>query len=166
MRIELATKEHHQSLAQLLCELHAYYNEGSTVSRESALSYLMDTLLAPNSPLKLVVACPVGNEVAGFAAVSLTYSLVDPSPEQCGQCWLKELYVRSGSRSGGVGRALMSWVARYAAENGCRRIDWTVNASNTQGIAFYERLDARRVMERLSYRLAESSLSLLAESAK
>ena len=58
----------------------------------------------------------------------------------------------------------MSWVARYAVENGCCRIDWPVKASNTRGIAFYESLGAARVLERLSYRLCEPELSRLASS--
>ena len=162
MRVELASEEHRESLADLLCELHAYYNEGSSVSKELVRSYLADALLAPESPLKLFVAARTDGEVAGLAALSLTYSLVEPSPEQRRQCWLKELYVRSGCRGGGVGRALMSRVARYALDNGCCRIDWPVKESNTRGIAFYECLGAMRVVERLSYRLSGPALRRLA----
>jgi GNAT superfamily N-acetyltransferase len=77
-------------------------------------------------------------------------------------CWLKELYVRSSARGLGAGTALMSWVARYAAEHGCSRIDWPVKASNVRGIAFYERLGAKQVADRLSYRLSEPELRDLA----
>ena len=74
----------------------------------------------------------------------------------------EELYVCADQRSRGVGRALMSWVARYAVESGCCRIDWPVNVSNDRGIAFYESLGAKQVVERLSYRLSEPSMSRLA----
>lgn len=163
MHVELASEAHHESLADLLCELHAYYNEGSSVSKDLVRSYLLGTLLAPESPLKLVVAARRDGQVEGFAAVSLTYSLVEPSPAQRRQCWLKELYVRSGNRGGGVGRALMSWVARYAVDNGCGRMDWPVKESNTRGIAFYERLGAVRVVDRLNYRLSGEGLNRLAQ---
>lgn len=76
--------------------------------------------------------------------------------------FLKELYVRSSDRSAGVGRALMAWVARHAVAHGCCRIDWPVKATNARGIAFYERLGAEPLAERLSYRLAEPGLSRLA----
>jgi hypothetical protein len=56
----------------------------------------------------------------------------------------------------------MSWVAQYALAHGCCRIDWPVKASNARGIAFYESLGARQVIERLSYRLSEPQLSELA----
>lgn len=56
----------------------------------------------------------------------------------------------------------MSWVAQYAIENGCYRLDWPVKASNAKGIAFYEGLGARCVIERLSYRLSGAQLHQLA----
>ena len=100
--------------------------------------------------------------VEGFAAITLVYSLVEFAPERCKQCQLKELYVRSSMRRKGVGRALMSWVAAHAVENGCHRIDWPVKATNTKGIAFYRSIGARQVVERLSFRLCEPEVSALA----
>lgn len=162
MHVDLVSPPQHESLVELLRELHAYYNEGSSVSSEVVRAHLVDNLLGPESPLRLVVACDGSGRVLGFAAISLTYSLVEPSPEQCRHCQLKELYVRSSARSLGVGRALMSWVAQYAADRGCCRIDWPVKATNARGIAFYESLGARQVVERLSFRLSEPSLGELA----
>jgi GNAT superfamily N-acetyltransferase len=118
--------------------------------------------LAPGAPLRLVVAVNDDGTVAGLAAIAPTYSLVDPMPQQCRQIQLKELYVCASQRSRGVGKALMAWVARYAADSGCHRIDWPVNAANARGIAFYEGLGATRVADRLSYRLAGRHLSELA----
>ena len=161
MRVELASPPQYESLVDLLCELHTYYNEGSSAPREMVRSYLVEDLLGPDSPLRLVVACGEDGLVTGFAAITLTWSLVEPAPETRRHCWLKELYVRSSMRSRGVGKALMSWVAQYAVENGCRRIDWPVRATNAKGIAFYESLGARLVADRLSYRLSEPGLSAL-----
>jgi GNAT superfamily N-acetyltransferase len=165
LRVELASQLHHESLVELLCELHSYYNEGSSVSAGLVRSYLMECLLAPSSPLHLVVATREHAQVVGFAAISLTYSLVEPAPDKRRHCWLKELYVRSSSRSLGIGKALMSWVAQYAVAHGCCRIDWPVKATNGSGIAFYESLGANQVIERLSYRLSEPSLSELARGS-
>jgi len=166
LRVELASQPHYESLAGLLCELHTYYNEGSSVSHELVRSYLVEHLLAADSPLCLVVASQGHHEVVGFAAVSLTFSLVEPTPEHRRHCWLKELYVRSSNRGAGVGSALMIWVAQYAVEHGCRRIDWPVRAANVRGIAFYEALGAKQVVDRLSYRLSEPSLSELAGKSR
>lgn len=161
MQVELVSPAQHESLVDLLCELHAYYNDGSTVARDLVRSYLVENLLAADSPLRLAVAFHDDDRVLGFAAISQTYSLVDPAPEKRRHLWLKELYVRASARGRGVGRALMLWVARHAVQNGCRRIDWPVKANNVRGIAFYESLGAARVGDRLSYRLSEPGLSAL-----
>lgn len=162
MRVELVTETQHESLIDLLCELHTYYNEGSVVSRQLVREHLLENLLGAGSPHRLVVASEDGGKVIGLAAITLVYSLVDFAADKRKHCQLKELYVRPLERSQGVGKALMSWVARYALENDCRRIDWPVKASNARGIAFYEGLGAVQVVERLSYRLSEPHVHQLA----
>ena len=166
MQVDLVSQPQHESLVDLLCELHTHYHADSSVARDLVRTYLVDDLLAADSPLRLVVAAREDGEVFGFAAISLTYSLVEPTSERRRHCWLKELYVRTSSRSLGVGRALMAWVARYAVDNGCARIDWPVKATNDRGIAFYEGLGASRVVDRLSYRLSGPSLGRLAGTAR
>jgi len=166
MRIQLVGETQQESLIDLLCELHAYYNEGSAAAREVVREHLLDNLLAAGSPHRLAVASTGDGPVLGLAAITLVYSLVEPAPDKRRHCQLKELYVRSTARSHGVGRALMTWVAGHALENGCGRIDWPVKASNARGISFYERLGAERVVDRLSYRLAEPGLSRLAGSGR
>lgn len=162
MQVQLVAQSQYPSLVDLLCELYAYYNDGAQVARELVRAHLLENLLAEGSPLRLAVASFDDGQVAGLAAVHLTHSLVEPAPERRRQCQLKELYVRKGRRSRGVGRALMAWVARYAVENGCCRIDWSVKASNTRGMAFYESVGAELVAERLSYRLSGLRLRELA----
>jgi GNAT superfamily N-acetyltransferase len=162
MRVGIATETQHESLIELLRELHAYYHEGSSVPPEIVREHLLENLLSPTSPHRLVVASTDGRSVVGLAAITLAYSLVEPAPTTRKHCQLKELYVRASARSRGVGRALMSWVAQYALKNGCHRIDWPVKASNARGIAFYEQLGAERVVERLSYRLSEPYMRQLA----
>jgi ribosomal protein S18 acetylase RimI-like enzyme len=162
MHIQLVSQTQHESLIDLLCELHAYYNHGAAPERESVREHLLENLMAPHSPHRLVVASNEDGVVLGLAAITLVYSLVEFAPDQRQHCHLKELYVSSSHRSHGVGRALMTWAARHALEHGCHRIDWPVRASNAKGIAFYESLGAERLVERLSYRLDEPRLSKLA----
>jgi ribosomal protein S18 acetylase RimI-like enzyme len=162
MRIAIATDAHHASLADLLCELHAHHNGGRTVARAAVLAHLKDNLLAADSPLRLVVAEDAQGCVAGFAAIMLLYSLVDPMPASRRQCHMKELYVSASARGAGIGRALMAWIAGYATGEGCHRIDWHVQASNAAGRRFYERLGAQVVGDRMSYRLAGPALDALA----
>jgi GNAT superfamily N-acetyltransferase len=141
--------------------LHAFYHDPPHASRDAVRDHLLGNLLAPGSPLRLVVAQPPSHGVVGFAAVFFVHSLIDPSPENRRQCQLKELFVSDAHRSRGVGAALLRWVARYALENGCGRMDWNVSASNRTAIDFYERLGGEHVVDRLSYRLSRAGLAHL-----
>lgn len=163
MRVSLVSMSQHESLVDLLCELYDYYNQGAAVSRAVVGGHLLENLLAADSPLRLVVAVRSDGAVVGFAAVALLYSLVEPTPEKCRQCLMKELFVSSSQRNQGVGSALMAWVAQFAIENGCCRVEWPVNAANQNGISFYERLGAERVQDRLSYRLSGGNLGKLGQ---
>ena len=162
MHVDLVSDSQWDSLVELLCELHAYYNDGAAIAPALVREHLVENLLGPGSAQRLVVAFDDTGRVLGLAAITLVYSLVEAAPDKRRHCQLKELYVRSSSRGRGVGQALMAWVARYAWQQGCRRVDWPVKASNARGIAFYEGLGAERVVERLSYRLNEAALRRLA----
>lgn len=165
MHVGLVRAAQHDSLIDLLCEVHAYYNDGAEASREDVREHLLANLLSPQSPHRLVVARDADggqDGVVGLAALTMVYSLVDFDVARRSHCHLKELYVRASHRSRGVGRALMAWVARHAQEQGCGRIDWPVKASNARGMAFYEGLGAARVVDRLSYRLTQPHLGRLA----
>lgn len=158
LNVALVRPDQHESLIDLLCELYRYYHEDvhdtAEVARADVRDHLLGHLLAADSPLRLVVAEDGAGTVVGFAAVALLYSLVDPRPAHRRQCMMKELFVRADHRGRGVGRALMAWIAHDAAAQGCGRIDWHVKASNEAGIRFYTGLGARRVEDRLSFRLA------------
>lgn len=168
LRIGFATDAHQASLAELLCELYAHHHAGkdgrATVARAKVLAHLNDNLLAPDSPVRLIVAEDALGRVLGFAAIMLLYSLVDPHPATRRQCHMKELYVAASDRRRGIGRALLAWIARHAAGQGCHRIDWHVQAANDGGRRFYESLGAQAVADRMSYRLAGAAMDALAES--
>ena len=161
MHVELATPAHDGSLVDLLCELHAYYHEGVLPSRAMVEHHLATNLRGPGSPLRLAVAVDTAGTVIGLAAVTLTFSLVDPTPNLCRQMHLKELYVREGHRGSGAGTALMRWITAYALEHGCGRMDWPVIADNARGRAFYERLGAVWVAGQVSYRMTGQAMRKL-----
>jgi ribosomal protein S18 acetylase RimI-like enzyme len=162
VHVALITPENHESFVHVLHELHLHYNPASTVSRRTVQRHLLENLLGRNSPIQLVVATNQENSVTGFAAIVMLHSLTEPEPNVKDQCLLKELFVSKAHRSSGVGRALMAWVARNAAERGVSRIDWSVQAANTPAKAFYEKLGAQFIQDRLSYRLSRASIEQLA----
>jgi len=55
-------------------------------------------------------------------------------------CWLEDLFVRSGARGRGLGRSLVQRVLERAAERGCARVELDTNEDNAAAIGLYERL--------------------------
>ncbi len=162
VRIDFASAEQLEGLVDLLCEINAYYNPASPAARAIVQKHTLENLVSKEAPYRLVLASLPSGRIVGLAAFAFTYSIVEPEPEKSKQCQLKELYVSASVRSLGVGQTLMSWLARHALDNRCHRIDWPVKAANTRGISFYERIGARLVEDRLSYRLAEPAVTQLA----
>lgn len=58
-------------------------------------------------------------------------------------CYLQDLFVAKGERSGGVGRQLMQHVYQQAQEAGCSRVHWLTHESNTQAMLLYDRIGER-----------------------
>ena len=163
MHIDFVAPHQHEALTDLMHEMGVFYSEEAPASREDVRSNLFDNLLAPGSPLRLVVASDDAGTVVGFAAIALFHSLVDPVPQRRGQLLLKELYVLQARRRQGIGKAVMAWVARHALEHGCARVEWYVSASNKPALAFYRSLSALHVAGRLSFRLGGEYLARLAD---
>ena len=162
--VDWLTPPQHDSLVDLLCELHAHYNQPPTATRDAVRHHLQDNLLSPSCGMHLLVASDSAGMVVGLAALVLMHSLVEPGPDQRRQCLLKELFVRAHARGQGVGEALVRRAAEFALYSGCGRMDWNVKASNLRGIAFYEALGGRRVEDRLSFRWPLEALSRLAQA--
>lgn len=76
-------------------------------------------------------------EAAGFATWGLSFpagpgiSLV-----------MKELFVAEHGRGHGVGKALLSALVDVARDEGCERLDWATDGTNTAALAFYKSIGA------------------------
>jgi GNAT superfamily N-acetyltransferase len=75
---------------------------------------------------------------------------------------LEDLYVTPNLRGQGIGRALLTHLARIAIAEGCPRLEWDVLAWNTPAIAVYERLGAHILTEWRIMRLSGDALEALA----
>jgi ribosomal protein S18 acetylase RimI-like enzyme len=56
----------------------------------------------------------------------------------------------------------MQFLAAHAVKLNCVRFDWTTEETNPGAMAFYARLGAERVKEKVYYRLTGSALLALA----
>ena len=79
--------------------------------------------------------------------------------------YLEDLYVRPHARRRGVGRALITCVAKIAVERRCGRFEWSVLDWNTRAIDFYRSLGAVAMDEWTVQRVTGEALTRLAGAA-
>ncbi|MBO0805981.1 MAG: GNAT family N-acetyltransferase [Nocardiopsaceae bacterium] len=76
--------------------------------------------------------------------------------------YLEDLFVYSGERRHGYGRALLEALARVCAENGYRRFEWQVLDWNESAIGFYRSVGAVGMDGWTVQRLSGDALAALA----
>ncbi|MCC3405669.1 MAG: GNAT family N-acetyltransferase [Microcoleus sp. PH2017_10_PVI_O_A] len=111
-------------------------------------------------PLVRVVLAEVAGTAVGFAMFYATYSSLLTQP--C--LWLDDLFVQAPLRGMGVGTALLKHLAQIAESTNCGRIEWTVNAKNSAGVAFYEKQGARILENIRVCRMDASTIAQLANT--
>lgn len=100
----------------------------------------------------------VGNEPAGFAVYSYTFS----SFMGKAGIYVEDLFVEHEFRSRGIGKALLVTLARLGRERGCGRLEWSVLNWNEQAMEFYQDLGAVPMDEWTTFRLTGEPLERLA----
>src|ERR1700675_1250624 len=111
-------------------------------------------LFGPRPYAEAIIADDDGEPV-GFALFFHSFSSFLARPG----LYLEDLFVLPTHRGHGVGRALLSHLARLAVERGCGRLEWAVLNWNKDAIRFYERLGARPNSEWTVYRLDGEALN-------
>jgi GNAT superfamily N-acetyltransferase len=102
-------------------------------------------------------------ELDGKPVGLATFAVLFPAPGPAGQLYMKDLFALAEARGRGVGQALMAFLAKLALERGCSRFDWTAETDNPEALAFYDRLGARRVEDKIYYRFEADALTALAQ---
>ncbi|KGF71985.1 GNAT family acetyltransferase [Neosynechococcus sphagnicola sy1] len=97
-------------------------------------------------------------DAVGFALFFHTYSTFLTRPG----LYLEDLFVQPDYRRRGIGKALISQVAKIAVERGCGRLEWTVLDWNAPAIAFYQGLGSDVLPDWRVCRVMGTSLGHLA----
>jgi GNAT superfamily N-acetyltransferase len=97
--------------------------------------------------------------VAGFALYFHNFSTFLGQPG----IYLEDLFVRPALRGHGIGRLLLSALARLAVDRGCGRLEWSVLDWNEPAIGFYRALGAEPMDEWTVYRVTGPALLELAD---
>ncbi len=76
--------------------------------------------------------------------------------------YLEDLFVRPGVRGKGLGKALLTRLARLAVDRGCGRLEWSVLDWNEPALGFYRSLGAVPMSEWTVQRLCGPALEKVA----
>jgi len=133
--IRPATVADLDTIFQLL-QLKAEF-DGCPSSVRATIAQLQQDLFGNPSLVSILLAA-VDGEAIGFASYHSIYSTFLAKPG----IWLDDLYLKPNFRGQGIGRALMQQLKHIAQAQGCARVDWTVAATNLNGIKFYEVMGA------------------------
>jgi GNAT superfamily N-acetyltransferase len=79
--------------------------------------------------------------------------------------YLEDLYVRPRWRGAGIGRALLTALARTTVDRGGGRLEWSVLDWNEPAIRFYHAIGAEAMDEWTTFRLSGDALTRLADEA-
>lgn len=123
------------TLLELILELAAYEKLSHEVV--ATAENLRETLFGANRYAEALMGCVDGVPV-GMAIYFHNYSTFLAKPG----LHLEDLYVKPAHRGCGLGKALITAVARIAIERGCGRYEWTVLDWNQPAIDFYHSLGA------------------------
>lgn len=145
-------------LLRLVRALAAYEQEPDAV--EATEADLQRALFSPHPNVFAVVA-EDGGATVGMALYFLTFSTWTGRHS----LYLEDLFVDPAHRGRGLGRALLTELARRAEELGCARMEWSVLDWNQPAIDFYLNLGARPMDEWTVYRLSGEALTRAADLA-
>ena len=120
-------------------------------------SQVSAALFGSSTTLKAHIA-EVDGDVAAMALWFLNFSTWDGVEG----VYLEDLYVRPRFRRLGLGRELLTALARECVDNGYTRLSWAVLNWNTDAVALYESVSAQPQGEWTTYRLSGRGLAELA----
>jgi GNAT superfamily N-acetyltransferase len=104
---------------------------------EATEELLRETLFGVRRVAEVLIAY-LEDEPAGFALYFHNFSTFLGRPG----IYLEDLFVEPGHRGKGIGKALLTEIAKIAKERNCGRLEWAVLDWNRPAIDFYRGLGA------------------------
>ncbi len=99
------------------------------------------------------------NTPSGYAIFFHNFSTFEGKPG----LYLEDIYVKPEQRGKGIGKTMLSYLAKLALERDCARFEWVVLDWNEPSIQFYKSLGAKPQDEWIIYRMEDGSMRKLAE---
>ncbi len=155
LEIRIATEDDVPLILSFIKELAEYENLSHEVYATEDL--LREYLFGERRGAEVVIGHH-GEDPAGFALFFHNFSTFLGRPG----IYLEDLYVTPELRGKGVGRALLTYLAKLAKERNCGRLEWSVLDWNEPAIKLYESIGAVPMNEWTVYRLTGEALDGLA----
>ena len=153
--IRPATEDDVPIILSLIRELAEYERLSHEVVATEGL--LRESLFGERRGAEVLIACCKGAP-AGFALFFHSFSTFLGRPG----IYLEDLYVKPEFRGRGIGRALLTHLARLAKERGCGRLEWAVLDWNEPAIKLYKSIGAVPMDEWTVYRVTGDALETVA----
>jgi GNAT superfamily N-acetyltransferase len=158
VRIERATERDVPLILEMIRGLAEYERMSEYVVATEA--GLRESLFGARPDAEVIIAY-AGGDAAGFALFFHNYSTFLGSRG----LFLEDLFVKPQFRGLGLGKRLLSELARIAVERGCGRFEWVVLDWNEPAIGFYKKLGAQPMDEWTTFRVSGEALTELASLA-
>jgi GNAT superfamily N-acetyltransferase len=154
IRIEPASPSDVPVILKFIRDLAEYEKLSHLVVASEA--NIREHVFGPN-PVAEVLLAYSDNVPVGFALYFRNFSTF------LGQVgiYLEDLFVEPAHRGKGIGKALLSRLAKIAIERGYGRLEWSVLDWNTPSIEFYRSLGAVPLDQWTGYRLTGEALTKL-----
>ncbi|MFO1240307.1 MAG: GNAT family N-acetyltransferase [Sphingomonadaceae bacterium] len=156
LSVRAATKDDLNLIFRFICDLAEYERLRHEVYADVAT---LGQYLFGQRPMAEVIIGEINGEPKGFALFFHNFSTFEGKPG----LYLEDLFVDPEARGSGLGKALLSRLARIALDRGCARFEWAVLDWNEPAIAFYRSIGARPMDEWTVQRLDGEALRQLAE---
>jgi GNAT superfamily N-acetyltransferase len=144
-----------ESIFELIRGLATYEKLSDRVTGNSEL---LRSHLFSERPAAEAIVAELGDLTIGFALFFPTYSTFLTQPG----IHLEDVFVQPEYRRQGVGKALMTAIAKIAHDRGCGRLEWSVLEWNQNAIAFYQSLGATVLPDWKTCRMTAVTLAEIA----
>ncbi len=153
-QLRLAKRKDVSLILEFIKELATYEKMSDDVvaTEEMLLDSLFDRKMAE------VIIGEYKGEAVAFALFFHNYSTFLGRPG----IYLEDLYVRPQMRGKGIGKIMLSFLAKLAIERKCGRLEWSCLDWNEPSIEFYKQMGAVPMEEWTVYRVTEDALDKLA----
>lgn len=159
LHIRTATRQDAEAVFALIDAL-ATYEKQQKLDAATRARLFRDGFDEPRRFMTLLAE--LDGEAVGYALFFETYSSYQARPT----LYLEDLFVLPAARVRGIGKALFNACVAEAMQRGCGRMEWTVLDWNKPAIDFYQKIGARKLHDRLLYRLTSQDMeSFIAPSA-